>query len=546
MTLAELKKKIAHELKVLPSQVEEPDRENFGDFAFPCFNLAAEKRKKPNEIANELVGKIKIRGIREIKAVGPYVNFFVDWKNIGEDVLKSVNGKYGGNFEEGNALVEHTSINPNASPHVGRARNAIIGDSIVRILKFAGYKTETHYYVNDIGKQIALLVWVAKGKKLEFKDLLEKYVSANKSMEKSKTIEKQVLNLLAKFEKGDKAVMKRFKEIVDTCIAGQKEILKDLGINYDFFDYESKFLETKKVEEILQRLQATGKVETDEHGRKIMRYNDTVFVLTRSDGTTLYLLRDIAYAIEKAERAKDGLNVVILGEDQKLYFEQLSYVLNLLKIPQPKVVHYSFVLLPSGGKMSTRKGEVVLLEDFIKEAKEKALAEVKKRYPDMKAKQQEQIAKSVAIAAVRYSIIKVGPEKNVIFSFDEALKFEGDTGPYLQYTHARANSILQKAGTIKTSNDASLLKDEREIKLLKLLARYPVIVEKTARDLRPHILASYLRELADAFNEFYQSVPVIKADDKKIASVRLKLVECVKIVMASGLNLLGIDAPVQM
>ena len=233
--------------------------------------------------------------------------------------------KYGSNYagKEKKILVEHTSINPNASPHVGRARNALIGDSIVRILRFQGYKIEVHYFVNDVGKQIAMLVLGAEGKKnIDFKDLLSIYIEINKKIEENPELEKKALELLNKLEKGDKAIKNNFEKIVNTCVKGQIKILSELGIKYDFFDYESKYLWGKKTDETLKRLERTGKLFIDGFNRWVMDQKGyelgmkvPVLVLTRGDGTSLYPLRDIAYNLDKLKKCD---NIVILGEDQKL------------------------------------------------------------------------------------------------------------------------------------------------------------------------------------------------------------------------------------
>jgi arginyl-tRNA synthetase len=539
-----LKQEIARNLKVDVQEIEEPDK--YGDLAYPCFNLAKKSKRNSNEIAKEVAKKIKLELIEKVEAVGPYVNFYVNWSKFGQSLLEAVDSKYGGHFIKGKkALVEHTSINPNASPHVGRVRNAIIGDSIVRLLRFIGYDTEVHFFVNDVGKQIAMLVYAARGtdlKKLKFEDLLQMYVKINREMKEKPEIEKELFDLLSKFESGDKDTMDSFRNIVSVCIEGQKKILSSLGIEYDHFDYESDYIINKKTDEILEILKKKGKIFTDEEGRLVLDLKgfdipmeSPALVLSRSNGTSLYQLRDIAYTIDKIKRSKD-LNIIVLGEDQKLYFQQLSAALTILGYTPPKVVHYSFVLLPSG-KMSTRRGEVVLLEDFMREAYEKALKEIENRYEGLSEKEKDERSKKVANAAVRYNMVKVSPEKAMMFKMEEALRFDGNTGPYLQYTYARANSILEKSKI--DDFDAKNLTDEKEIKLIKLLANYPSTIEKSFEDLKLNILSSFLYDVCDAFNQFYQSVNVLKAEDD-VRNARLKLVECVKNVLESGFSILGI------
>ncbi len=537
----ELKESIASALGAPLHKIEEPEKPGLGDFAFACFDLAKEEKRNPVELALELSKEISVEDIKEISAVGPYVNFYVDWPALAKKLLPAIDKNYGKTKPNKFALIEHTSINPNASPHVGRARNAAIGDTLARILRLAGYKTEVHYYVNDVGKQIALLVWAAGKKKLKFSELLDAYVQANKKLERDKKIEKEVFALLQKFENGDKKIMERFKNIVSICIEGQRKILKQLNMNYDFFDYESDYIIGKKTKEILKALEKKNIVFTDEENRKVMKYGDTHMVLARSDGTSLYPLRDIAYSADKANWSKNGLNIIVLGEDQKLYFEQLSHALHGLGSEPPKPVHYSFVLLPGSGKMSTRRGEVVLLEDFMKEAEKNAAKEIKKRYPKLSAAKQKERAAAVAVAAVRYELIKTCPEKNIIFDLNKAVRFEGDTGPYLQYTYARAYSILRKAKRAGRF-DSSALKDAREIAVLKLLVQFPSVFERAAAELRPHLVANYMHSLADVFNEFYQNLRVLQAESAKERNARIMLVNASKNVLEIGLNLLGIEA----
>ncbi len=533
-------------------RLENPPKGVDADISFPCFALAKEMKKSPVEIAKELATKIKpsaksLVGI--VSAAGPYVNFSINQKTFPNILLSEIDEKYGFVAPKKKALVEHTSINPNASPHVGRSRNAILGDSIVRILKHTGYDVETHYWVNDIGKQIALLVIGCSKKdleKLDFEDMLQIYRDANAELEKNPEMEKEIFALLQKMEAGDKKTTELFQKVSGICVEGQRKILKALNIDYDFFDYESEQVYKNKVEVVMKALEKTGRVITDEQNRKVLKLDNLGLpegcehmVIARSDGTSMYTVRDIGYTLDKVKRAKD-MNVVVLGEDHQLHFKQLSAVIRLLGYEPPRVVHYAFILLPTG-KMSTRKGEVVLLEDFMKEAYDSAFEEMAKRYPELAQKEREERAKKISIAAVRYGIVKVSPEKNIIFNLADAIKFEGDTGPYLQYTYARANSILSKERAPKKF-DASKLSENEEIAVLRKLSNFPEILAIAAAELKPHYIAVYLHELADAFNTFYQKIPVLKAESEEIKAARLHLVLATKRVLSAGLGLLGIDA----
>ncbi|MBI2124827.1 arginine--tRNA ligase, partial [Candidatus Pacearchaeota archaeon] len=403
----EIAKFLKKEANLESIELEVPPNPEMGDYAFPCFVLAKEWKKAPNEIAKELEAKFEpTKLVNEAKSIGPYLNFFVNKNKIAEETIKEIlkqKDKYGSSgmgksyrskvsgelknekfLSSKKIILEHTSINPNASPHVGRARNALIGDSLVRILRFQGYKVEVHYFVNDVGKQIAMLVLGAEGRKdIAFDDLLKIYIDINKKIAENPELEKDVLELLNKLEKNDKETRKKFENVVRICIDGQTKILAELGIKYDIFDYESKYLWSRETGKTLKRLEKTGKLFIDGFNRWVLDQKGyglgvkvPVLVLTRNDGTSLYPLRDIAYAIELT---KKGDYYVILGEDQKLYNQQINAALKELGIYQRKPLYYSFVLLQEG-KMSTRKGNLVLLEDFMREALQKSSDELRKRY----------------------------------------------------------------------------------------------------------------------------------------------------------------------
>lgn len=528
--------------------LETPPNPNFGDYSFPCFLIAQGLKKNPVEVAQNL-SKYFFRDefISKVECKGAYVNFFINQTKLNEITIKEIlklKETYGSMYVKGKkALIEHTSINPNAEPHVGRARNALIGDSIVRLLRFNGYKTETHYYINDIGKQIAMLVLAANGKKPRFHELINLYININKKLEKDPSIEKKVFELLNKLEKGSKKVRKQFNDIVEICVKGQSNILEELNIKYDAFDYESKYLFNKDCENLLKELAKTGKLFTDNENRQVLDLRgylpeeSAYLVLTRADGTSLYGLRDLAYTIYKINKAKDR-NIIVLGEDQKLYFSQLRAALKLLNYKAPEIVHYSFVLLQEG-KMSTRTGNVVLLSSFMEEARKKAQNELDKR-----KNKDKNLAKTIGYGALKYSILKNAPEKNVLFDWDQALTFEGESAPYIQYSYARANSILKKVKMDKKFN-FNLLNKKEEIALIKLLNNFHNIINKASRDLKPNYIANYAYELAQKFNEFYHTCPVIK-ESKELRNTRLALVKAFTYVIKTSLNLLGIEAPIKM
>jgi len=547
----QIEKAIKEEVKA-DIGLEIPPDSSLGDYALPCFKLCKIYRKAPNEIAQELCKKIKLDNIIEkVMVNGPYLNFFINKKTLTKGTLNKITkekNKYGSKkIKNKKILIEHTSINPNASPHVGRARNAIIGDALTRLFKFQGYKTETHYFVNDVGKQIAFLVLgCEKKKKVNFDNLLNIYINISKKAAKDPKIEKNAFELLHKLEKGDKKTIKKFRDVVKICIDGQKKIFSELDIRYDYFDFESDYLKSKETDNILNKLKKTNKLFEDEEKRYVLNQKEfnlamksQVLVLTRADKTSLYPLRDLAYTIDK-EKKKHDRNILVLGEDQKLYFQQLKAALSIINYKAPEVIHYSFVLLKEG-KMSTRQGNLVLLEHFMDEAVKKAEKEIKKRNKISKAKLKK-LASAIGYGAIKYNIIRVSPEKNVTFDWQHALSFEGDTGPYLQYSHARICSILRKYNKKVTDKiDYSLLKSNEELSLIKQLNNFPDIVNQSSSLLKPHLIANYLYNLSQNLNEFYHKCPILKAEDK-LKKARLLLISCVKQTLANGLAVLGIEA----
>ena len=525
--------------------LEIPPSSSLGDYAFPCFELAKILKKNPAQIALDLASKIKTNSlIKDIRATGPYLNFFINQDILVKQTIKQIikqKEKYGSsNIGKGKKMIiEHTSINPNASPHVGRARNAILGDSITKLLKFQNFDVKVHYFVNDVGKQIALLVLGFKPN-TKFEQLLDIYIKINKNLTKEQ--ENQAFNLLNKFEKNDKQTQRKFKQVVDICLKGQINLFNELGIKYNSFDFESSYLKQKKVEQVLKDLEKTGYVFKDEFNRKVLNQDsfnlasamkNPVLVLTRADGTSLYPLRDLAYNIDKIQKAQ--INIVILGEDQKLYHQQVSAALRLLKKTPPLAIHYSFVLLEEG-KMSTRQGNLVLLSDFMEEALKKSQEELKARYKNIK--NLEKISKSIAYGAIKYAILKVSQEKNVNFEWSKALSFEGDSGPYLQYTYARAASILKKAKKSSKINYSLLTQEEKG--LVKKLSEFLEIILKASINYRPHLIAVYLYELSKLFNEFYHKYNVLKSE-QKLRNARIDIVRATKQVLNNGLKLLGIE-----
>ena len=458
-------------------------------------------------------------------------------------------------------IVEHTSANPNGPLHVGRARNPIIGDTIVRIFKAAGYNIESQFYLDDMGKQVAILAWGVNN--LNPKDIPKSeydksdhkkvgfYQLANKLMEEDNTVSEEINQLVKRSEEGDKKAIELAHIAYEPVLKGIKESLSRINITVDKYIPESDFVKDKSVDFVVEKLKKSKYCGTEEGAFYLdmepfgIQGRNTKFIFIRKDGTTLYATRDIAYHLWKAKQADLLINV--LGEDHKLESKQVEIALNLLGEKKvPKVIFYSFVSLP-GGKMSTRRGRVVYLDELIDECVKRAYDEVKKRREkELSEKKMKDIAEKIGIGALRYNIIKVQPEKDIIFKWEEALNFEGNASPFIQYSHARACSILSKKQDEIKDVDASLLNHYSEISLIKKLTSFPVVIDEACEAFKPHIITTYLFEVASLFNQFYRDCPVLPEQNNKLRIGRLALVDATRIVLQNGLNLLGIDAPKEM
>ncbi len=539
--------------------VEVPPKREMGDFGIPCFQLARKVGLNPVQTAQMIEKKVILpEQLEAVRAVGPYINFFLKRPLFTRDLCTNIltQDDYGSSHEgKGKTVVlEHTSINPNASPHIGRSRNALIGDCLARLLRFQGYAVEVHYYVNDMGKQIALLVMACQDKaQLDFDEVLDIYVAANKKAEQDPEFEKAAFELLRQFEQKSPDVTEAFFRITDISIQGQLKILHRLGITYDFFDRESDYVHDPSLDEVFQTLEQKGVLFTDEDDRLVadlrkLRFEPDAgryFVIRRANGSSLYGYRDIAYNLYKLSRGGDR-NIVVFGEDHKLYHRQICTILRALDRDPPEVVHYSYVVLKEG-KMSTRRGTVVLLTDFIDEAIERAHQTVNEAYADLPETERQSIAEQVGIGAVKFSMLKVSPTKNVTFDWQDALSFVGDTGPYLQYTCARIMSIYRKYGKEVPPLEADRLEvNDAEWELLLNLSFFGDAIQKTLNETNSSVLANYALDVAKKFNSFYHECPVLQADNEHTIALRLNLCLATHQIIKTALSLLGIEAPERM
>jgi len=532
------------------------------DLAFPCFPLARKLRKSPDLIAKDLATRMRPGGMVErIEAKGGYVNFFVSFPSMAQSVLEdalSMKERYGaGTPKEVRILLEHTSVNPTGPIHVGRARNPIIGDTLARILRHAGYEVTTEFYVNDVGRQVVVMAWGVKHLKLEAEPERDRddyryvlyYQQANKLLDEKPEIVKEVDEMLYRLEHGDPETVALAKGTCETVLRAIMESLKKINIDVDRFTFESRFVQDGSVDRVIQKLKESeySREEEGAHHLELESFGisgrETKWVFTRSDGTSLYTTRDLAYHMDKFTRTDEAINV--LGEDQKLGMQELAAALTIMGVEKkPEVVYYAFVSLPEG-RMSTRRGRVVNLDDLVDEAVELAYEEVKKRRTDLSEERMRAIATVVGIGALRFNIARIQPEKQIVFKWEDALNFEGSSAPFVQYSHARACSILAKAGDWNRIPDAKMLVSDSEKALLKKVAELGSVVQDSAEGRRPNMLAVYAQDLAAEFNQFYRYMPVLKAEGAT-RDARLALVEASMWALRNTLNVLGLEAPEEM
>ncbi len=518
-------------------------KEEFGDFTYPCFTLAKELQRNPADLAQEIARKIPhSEYFSEVKSIGPYVNFIISPQYLTKMVMEEVITGRIFQFEKKEMIViEHTSANPTGPLHVGRARNPIIGDTMARILRRYGHEVRVHYFVNDAGMQVATLLWGIKNLRLENNNkkcdhrLVRYYQEASKLAEKNKDVENEIRALMKGYESGDKELRDFARENVGCVLNGITESLKRIGVLIDKFVWESDLIPLAKevalqFKEIIKEEDGAYYIDLKKLG---IEGKERVY-LYRRDGTTLYFLRDIAYHLKKAEEAEYLIDV--LGEDHKLHFHVLAEVLKMIKEDvRVRALFYSFVRLPEG-KMSTRHGTVVYLDDLLEEGFKRAMEIIKDR--GYSEKDMQKIGESVVVSAIRFSILNVQEDKPIIFRWNRALNFEGESGPFIMYAYARASSILKKASW-NGNYYPEVIKHPQEIKLLKLMAKYQDVIEESANNLSPYLVARYTYSLANQFNQFYRDCPVIHSRGK-IRETRLSIVFAFRKIMGDLMNLLGL------
>ena len=562
-------------------------------------------------------------------AGGGYINFHVDFAKFSALTLgavKELGFEYGfvKTANPKKIIVEHTSVNPLHPIHIGQARNPMLGDALARILQYRGHEVSRHYYIDDVGRQSSVVAYgyakLGRPKPTEKTDLFvgkiytvtsclveinrfkkarelamvvhsaDDLVKANKEIDEWMSIavelkgkypvlfealtakigldenpEEEINRLNRAYEDGEPDAKQLIREVSDLCLEGFRQTMKRIGVTYDSWDWESDFVWSTQVCEVLQKLKASPFVFSENDvlefdAEKVVQVlglkaklglsqNNEVPPLTlgRADGTTLYTTRDIAYTLWKFKQAKKVINVI--GMEQSLAQLQLKIALYAMGYSEnaENLDHfaYNLVTLP-GYKMSSRRGHYITFDDVLSEAVQRAYEEVSKRSPLLSEEEKRKIADFVGLGAVRYALVDVDPSKPVVFTWERVLNFETNSAPYVQYTHARACSILRKAAREFEKPAFELLTEKLERELILNLASFPDMFIEATEYHKPNMIADYTNTLADKFNTFYNAYPVIKADSQELSDARLALTQAIKTVIHNALNLIGVVAPEKM
>ena len=534
--------------------LEVPPSEEMGDFAFPCFGLAKVQKKSPLEIAQEFAEKIRTElpaGISNVDFKGGYVNFFIDKKMLAEKVFEKVFGENFGTIDLARGksrLIEYSQPNTHKAFHIGHIRGTSLGESLARVFKACGEKVIQMNYSGDTGMHIAKWIWGYKNfhSDEELRDdekwIANIYVDSVRRLEGNEEGQLEVEEINRKIEgKEDSEINELWKKTREASIMSWAKIYSELNANFDVSIFESEVEEEgrREAHELLEKGIAK---KDDAIYMDLKEYNLGVWVLLRKDDSVLYSAKDIALAKKKFAEYKSDKYLVVVGNEQEMHFRQLRKTLSLMGLSKEsedyEVLPFGMVRFPEG-KMSSRTGDNVLYSDFSAEVRKIAHDGLKVR--GYKNDDIDEAALRIAIASIKYSMLKQAPKKNIIFDKDAEVSFEGDTGPYLLYSYARANSILKKV-----QSDAPLeifdLK-EQESKLLKKIDSFEEVLKRAYVDMAPNLIANYSYELCKIFNEFYHASPVMGSKEQ---GFRLKLVDAFRRTLQKSLELLGIETVEEM
>ena len=553
-----LKENIDLDLDKIESLIEIPPKSDMGDFAFPCFQLAKVMKKAPNMIAKDIADVINKDGFEKVESLGPYINFFMDKVKFSESIVTEIlseKDSYGSSkIGDGKRyLVEYSSPNIAKPFHVGHLFTTAIGNALYKMLKFEGYDTVRINHLGDWGTQFGKLISAYKRwgneeaiEKSPITELLRIYVKFHDEAEKNPSLEDEGRMYFKKLEEGDNEAVELWKRFKDLSLKEFNNIYSILGVDFDSWAGESFY--NDKMDIVVKELEEKN-VLTDSNGAKVVmldEYNMPPCIVVKSDGASIYATRDLAAAMYRKKHYNFDKCIYVVGKDQILHFKQVFKTLELAGHTWAKdCVHIPFGLVKfADRKLSTRKGNVVLLEELLKEAVAKTLETINVKNPELKEK--EMVAKEIGIGAVLFTYLKNSREKDIVFDWDEMLSFEGETGPYVQYSYARAKSILRKAEGINGDADFSKLTSKEEFELTKVLEGFNKAILLAIDRLEPSVVTRYTIEVAKAFNKFYNAHSVLNLEDTGLKVARLKLIEATAQVIKNSLNLIGINVVEEM
>lgn len=540
--------------------IEIPPNPEMGDYAMPCFTFAKAFKKAPVQIAQDLANKIKPNNnIKEIKANGPYLNFFVNKTILTENVLKQIfkeKDQYGSqNKQNKTVVIEFPSPNTNKPLHLGHLRNMALGESMARIITFQGFDVKRINLNNDRGIHIckSMLAYQKWGNNKEPNKKSDHfvgdyYIKFAQELKKDKALEDKAREMLLKWEQGDKETIKLWEKMNRWAFDGFNQTYKRFGIKFNKQYYESKTY--SKGKEIVQENVKKGLFKKDDTGATLIDLGPKLGekILLRADGTSVYITQDLYLAVLKHKEFKFDKSIYVVGNEQNYHFEVLFKLLDILKYKFAKDCYhlsYGMVFLPEG-KMKSREGTVVDADNIMDDLSSLAKEEIKKRqdFPNNKV---DILADKISLAALKYFLLKFSARKDFTFNPKESISFEGDTGPYLQYSLVRAKKIKAKIKAKPADKvDFGLINKPEEIQLVNHLSMLSGVVSKAAMSYSPHVITEYAYRLASLFNKFYENCSVTKAEDKKLQKARLLIIEDYTYVMVSCLTLLGIETVDQM
>jgi arginyl-tRNA synthetase len=540
----------------ISDKIERPKDSKMGDLAFPTFILAKMFRKSPQQISAELVDQMDQSQFDHVEAVGPYINFFLNKGNFSEVVLTNVlteGSQYGknDNGKNGNVTIDMSSPNIAKPISMGHLRSTVIGNSVAEILRKNGYNPIKDNHLGDWGTQFgklitAYLMWGNEEdvKKDPINNLVKYYVKFHKVDKEQPELDDVAREWFKKLENGDEQATKLWKWFREVSIDAFKQIYDKLGITFDTYNGEAFY--NDKLQGVVDELDAKGLLSKSQ-GATIVdldKYNLNPALILKSDGASLYITRDIATAIYRDQTYHPSLNLYVVGSEQTYYFKQLKAVLTEMGVPSAKDLHHvPFGLITvNGKKLSTRSGRIILLDEVLNDSIAIAKKQIAEKNPDLPNK--EQVAQEVGVGAIVFGDLKNEKINNIDFNLEDQLRFEGETGPYVQYAHARAESILRKAGNIDFTNSNKQLDDAESWNVLKLLNDFPDRVKLACAEFEPSVIAKYSLRLAKAFNKYYAHTKILEDDSQRDA--RLALVKSVSIVLKESLRLLGVKAPDEM